>query len=204
MTKVNGENIFHYQKNDAIPKIFWDNCFREIAEMTKEKTDEVKKALIELRKNISIHNSCFPTAFADGAESCGHPNPCKGHIQISDYIMCVMNNPHNANKFQVVRSVPWNYGRYNEIPDFYPLMSEMIWGQVICRYEKDISFNEYCGYIDHRYCICYPMTGHVVVGKGYEVENKKKFIIYNDPFRKPNMVMPARTLGWGVVISPYV
>jgi len=202
--KINGEGVYHYQKNDAIPKIFWDNCFQEIAKMTNKKTGEIQEALIELRKNISLHNSCFPTAFADGAESCGHPNPCKKHIQVSDYIMCIMNNTHNAKKFQVVRNVPWSYGRYNEIADFYPLMSEMIWGQKICGYKKGKSYRyeEYCHLIDQGCCVCFPEPGHVVVGKGYDIVNSKEFIVYNDPFRKANMVKPAQILGWGVVIFP--
>lgn len=209
MRKINGEDVYHYQKNDALVEVAQDNVFRAITKMTMKATGEALKTLKELRGEIALYASCFPTSFADGTESCGWPNflpePLQKVIQVSDFIMCVMNNPHLAKAFRAIRPVPQEWG-YNEIPDYYPLLGWMLWGKEVCRYKKDhrITFDEYCGLIDHGHCVCFPeRAGHVTVAKGYDIVNGKKFIIYNDPFLKPKMVIPARTLGWGVVILPY-
>jgi hypothetical protein len=205
MRKVNGENIYHYQKNDGIVEIMQDYIFRELKKMTKEKEGVARDTLIELRNRITLHNSCFPASFCDGAESCGWPmDVFTPGIQASDAVMCIINNPHNAKLFhKASRYVPQTWG-YNEIPDYYPKLAEIIWGDPnMCRYTRRITYDDYCGYIDNECCVVYAHPGHMVVGKGYDITDGKKSIVYNDPYRKKNMTESAKTIGICVIIFPY-
>ena len=199
--KINGEDIYHSQRNNALVEIFQDYIFRAIENMRKEATEETRKIIQEVRSKICLHVSCFPTSFIDGAHSCGWPmSVFAPGIQPEDSVMCIMNNPNNAKLFHKIRFVPETWG-YNEIPDYYPVLGEIIWGQKMCKYETRMPFEKYYNYIDNGCCIVYAHPGHVIVGKGYDEEKKAR--IYNDPFVGPKLEEPGTTLGWGVVIYPY-
>lgn len=203
MRKINGENTYHSQWNNAIVEIFKDYIFREFEKAQKQATGEVKKALSDLRSKIYLHVSCFPTSFTDGASSCGWPlNVFPPGLQPEDAIMCIINNPNIAEKLYAAagRKVPQTWG-YNELPDYYPEMARIIWGKKVCEYKGHISYEQYCKYIDDGCCVVYAHTGHVVVGKGYDTD--KGVVIYNDPFKKANMEEKKDKLPYCVVIFPY-
>jgi hypothetical protein len=205
MKKVNGENIYYSQKNNAFVEVFQDYFFREYEKVRGEATGEVKKTLDDLRRKIFLHVTCFPTSMADGIHSCGWPMDIfPPGLQPEDGIMCILNNPVIAKKLhQGSRYVPPSWA-YNEIPDYYPTAINAAWGnKQVCKFERNITIQEYSGYIDHGYCIAYAHPGHVIIGKGYDIVNGKTFRVYNDPYRKPKMIEPAKTLAWGVVIFPF-
>lgn len=202
MRKINGITTYYSQKNNGQVELFQDYFFRILEKIKKTATPEIISAIRQIRKRLALNISCGPTAWVDGIDSCGWPlDRFTPGEQPEDSVLMIMMNPRNVKKFLKRRNIDTTRWAYNEIPQYYEVVGQIIYKQEVCRFENNITFQKYCGYIDRGCCVMFAIPGHFLIGKGY-YQNNKNFIIYNDPFREANMIMPEKTLSWGVVIFP--
>lgn len=92
--------------------------------------------------------------------------------------------PNNAKHFLHVRNLDLNKYPPNEVPQYYPEMTRLIYGQEACSFHWAPTYEKIRAYIlDGRpvqVCGTFPLGGHYILIVGFD--DKGKTLIYNDPY----------------------
>lgn len=106
--------------------------------------------------------------------------------QPGDAIINIFHDPKHLPKYKAARGDDTFYKKYsaNEIPQIYPAMSEIIFGEKVCSFHWGNTFEQIKESIDTgspvMLCGRFPCGGHYVLAVGYD--EKTGDIIFNDPY----------------------
>lgn len=106
--------------------------------------------------------------------------------QPGDAILNIFHDPKYLPKYMKVRGNKKFYEKYsaNEIPQIYPVVSEIIFGKKVCSFKWGKTFPQIRNHIDQdepvMLCGEFPCGGHYVLAVGYDESTGD--IIYNDPY----------------------
>ncbi len=119
--------------------------------------------------------------------------------QASDAILNVFHNPFNAQNWKRIRDIDYDKYSENEVPQLYPQMTRIIWGEEKCLFAWGITRQAITTAInaDAPIGVAVKMEfgGHYISIVGYKEDQGNFWIIYNDPYPRKLDRQPHQSPG---------